>query len=378
MIRNGYDNRDIGGMGMKIRFKAEFARDWVMTREATVGKNPISHLRECIQKIIGPRGKIKLLDSGYTDCNLVFCTEELTFEKFEIELWRTLEDEFQIGKGSKEAVIQYNKVLEEEEAEEMKKAQTVSAIRHRMEGLLGAISYKQLLLDVNMISSQVTKLGIQRVFNAKAYLFSVDDGCGLTTYLDIFANLVDSLHLFTFSGENHVIETVVEKNDKDPWLQYNAIGKFKHKMICFDISQWVHSLEDQGFKRFLRKLRSLQKDYIYVFRIPYLEEPVLGQVYQAISDAMYTEKVVFPPFTYKEYFEYIAKPLAKYGFSISLEAKEEFNKKVLEEKSKGSFYGLRTMHKIAYEMMHRKMLVNAQNNTFDTVIRPSDLAGWAE
>lgn len=363
---------------MKVRFRAEFARDWVMTRELTMGKNPINHLRECVQRIIGAEGKIKTLDSGYTDCNLMLFMDSTTFEGFEIRLWQTLEDEFQIGKGSKEAVISYEKILDAEEAEEAKKAQMLAAIKPKVDSLLSAGAYKQMLEEIRIVAPQITQLGVQRVFNAKAYLFSVDDGCGLSTYLSILANLVSSLGLFEFADEAKVIETVVEKNDKDPWLQYNAIGKFKNKLISFDVSQWLDSLDDPGFKRLLRKLRSLQKDYIYVFRVPYMEEPALGRVYQTISDALYTEEVVFPPFTYKEYFEYVANPLAKYGFQVADDAKDEFNKKVLEEKSKGDFYGLRSMRKIAYEMMYRKMLKNARNGVTDMVIHGDDLTGWAE
>ena len=88
---------------MKIRFRAEFARDWVMTREATMGKNPINHLRSCVQDIIGPDGKIKTLDSGYTDCNLMLFVNSIEYSEFETKLWQTLEDEFQIGKGSKDS-----------------------------------------------------------------------------------------------------------------------------------------------------------------------------------------------------------------------------------------------------------------------------------
>ncbi|MBO4996444.1 MAG: hypothetical protein J6D02_00410 [Lachnospira sp.] len=363
---------------MKIRFRAEFARDWVMTRESTMGKNPINHLRDCIQRIIGKDGKIKTLDSGYTDCNLMLFIDDITYEGFEIQLWQTLEDEFQIGKASREADITYEKILDAEEAEEVKRAQLLGALKSKVDMLLGAGPFKDLLEEIVMVAPQITAMGVQRVFNARAYLFSVDEGCGYSTYLSLLSNMVASLELFEFGDENKVIETTVEKNDKDPWLQYNAIGKFKNKLISFDISQWVHDLDDPGFKRLLRKLRSVQKDYIYVFRVPYLEEPTLGRVYQTISDCLYTEKVVFPPFTYKEYFQYVADPLAKYRFQIAEDAKDEFNKKVLDEKSKGEFYGLRSMRKLCYEMMYRKMLSNARKGDADLIIHGEDLAGWAD
>ena len=363
---------------MKIRFKVEFVRDWVVTKEGTMGVNPVNHLRGCIQRIIGANGKMKTLDLGYTGCDLVLLTEDVSFEQFETRLWQTLEDELQIGKGCREAIIRYERIMDEEEAEERKRAQMGATLQKKLDSLLSAQPYKQMLLDTQLIASQVAKLGIQRVFNAKAYLFSVDEGCGLTTYLDIFANLIASLGLFEFSGNQRVIETVVEKTDKDPWLQYSSIGKFKQKMICIDISQWMQSLDSPDFKRFLRRLRMLQKDYIYVFRVPYLEGAALDKVYQTVNDAIYTECVPFPQFTYREYFEYVSIPLAKYGFTVAPEAKDEFNKKVMDEKSYGSFYGLRTMRKIAYEMMHRKLLNNAKNNVLDMVIRPEDLTGWAE
>ena len=363
---------------MKIRFKVEFVRDWVVTKEATMGVNPVNHLRGCIQKIIGPEGRMKTLDLGYTGCDLVLLLDEVSFERFEVRLWQTLEDELQIGKGSREAIIRYERIMDEEEAQEHKRAQMVTTLQKKLDTLLSAQPYKQMLLETQLIASQVSKLGIQRVYNAKAYLFSVDEGCGLTTYLDIFANLVSSLGLFEFSGNPRVMETVVEKNDKDPWLQYSSIGKFKQKLISIDISQWMPYLDQPEFKRFLRRLRTVQKDYIYVFRVPYLEGPALAKVHQAINDAIYTECIPFPQFTYWEYFEYISIPLAKYGFSVAPEAKDEFNKKVMDEKSSGSFYGLRTMRKIAYEMMHRKLLSNAKNNVLDMVIRPEDLTGWVE
>ena len=362
---------------MKVHFRAEFARDWVMTRENTMGKNPINHLRECVQQIIGSSGNIKTLDSGYTDCNLMLIFDEIDYEVFEMKLWQVLEDEFQIGKGSREANIRYEKILEKEEAEEVKKAEMLAAIQPKVDSLLSCAPYKELLHEINTIAPQITTLGVQRIFNSRAYLFVVDEGCGYTTYLNIFANLVESLELFEFTDDSRVIETVVEYNDKDPWLQYNAIGKFRNKLISFDISQWIEHLEEPDFKRFLRKLRSIQKDYIYVFRIHYTEEPLLSRVYQVISDALYTKSVVFPQFTYKEYFEFVSQPLGKYGFSVSDDAKDEFNKKVLDEKSKGDFYGLRTMRKIAYEMMYRKMLNNAINNGNSMIIHADDLEGWA-
>lgn len=363
---------------MKVHFRAEFARDWVLTREATMGGSPITHLRECIQNIIGSEGRIKTLDSGYTDCNLMLFMDKSAFSNFEVQLWQTLEDEFQIGKGSREAAIRYEKILEAEEVEEAKMAEMLAAIKPKVDSLLGVQPYKDLLEEVRLISSQIMTLSTQRVFNSRAYLFVVDEGCGLTTYLEIFANLAGSLGLFEFSAEHKVVETVVEYNDKDPWLQYNAIGKFKNSLICFDICQWISHMDEPGFKKFLRKLRHLQKDYIYVFRVNNMDDQVLARVYQTISDAIYTEQVIFPPFTYKEYFSYVAGPLSMYQFTVSEDAKDEFNKKVLEEKSKGDFYGLRTIRKIAYEMMYRKIIKNAKEGVVDMVIHGSDLAGWAD
>lgn len=367
---------------MKIRFKAEFARDWVMTREATMGKNPVNHLRDCIQKIIGPEGHIKILDSGYTNCNLVITTDSLTYEGFEVKLWQALEDEFQIGKGSREADIRYDRVMDEEEKEEAERARMLSAIKLQEDSLQGATEFKALLEEMRLIAPQIAQLGVQRVFNAQAYLFSLDEGCGYTTYLNIMANLIGSLGLFDFADEGvRIIENVVEKNDKDPWLQFGGMvkDKFKGRLISFDISQWVDSLDDPMFRRFLRKLRSIQKDYIYVFRVPYFKDDLmLDRVYQDVSDAMFTRKIVFEPFTYKDYFLYAARPLASYNFQVADDARDEFNKKVMAERSKGSFYGLRSIRKIVYEMMYRKVLHNARTGSSSQIIHAEDLAGWAD
>ena len=113
--------------------------------------------------------------------------------------------------------------------EKVLKTQMLSAIKPKVDSLLSAAPYKEMLAQVRLIAPQITQLGVQRVFNSRAYLFAVDEGCGFSTYLSIFANLVSSLGLFEFTEEAKVIETTVEYNDKDPWLQYNAIGSLRIK-----------------------------------------------------------------------------------------------------------------------------------------------------
>lgn len=356
---------------IKIKFSVEFARDYVLSKERSMRGGPIEHLRECIVNMVGPDNKVSMKGTTYTDCNMLIQLNDMSYAKFEEKLWQTLEDEFQIGKGTKNCKINLEQIDTEELAEE-RRVQSAYAVIQQLDGMFGAKALKELARELVAVSPQVKATEAFSVFNAKTFLFAIDDGCGLTTALKYLGKLIQGLELFEFTEGYQEIEVVVENNEKDPWAQITAVDKFKHKMISFDISSFVNHTEDPRFRKMLRRLAEIQKDYIFVFRIPGIEGIALEKMYQAIYDVMCVRLIPFPQYTYKEYFMFFERVVEKYQMQVDPNAREAFNAMMLDEKSKGSFYGFKSTCKMAKEVIYNKLVHNANNEPGDNIIRASE------
>ena len=356
---------------IKIKFTVEFARDYVLSKERSMRGGPIEHLRECIVSMVGPDNKVSMKGTTYTDCNMLIQLNDMSYQSFEEKLWQTLEDEFQIGKGNKNCKIQLEQIEGEGVVQE-RRVQTAYAIMEQIDAMYGAKDLKNLCKELLVVAPQIKASEAYSVFNAQTYLFAIDDGCGLTTSLKQLGKLMQGLELFEFTEGYPEIEVVVENNEKDPWAQISAMDKFKHKMISFDISAFVNHTEDSRFRKMLRRLAEIQKNYIYVFRVPGIEGVALEKMYQTIYDVMCVRLVSFPQYTYKEYFMFFEKVIESYQMQVDPNAREAFNAMMLDEKSKGSFYGFKSAYKMAREVMYNKLMNNAGNELGDNIIRSSE------
>ncbi len=178
----------------------------------------------------------------------------------------------------------------------------------QIQNLLGASEIKALAMECSSMARLLVNDHVTMAFTRRTYLISIDDGYGLTTYLNLFANLLEELNLFEFSSEKKVIEIPLEASENN-------------------------SNVDDVFSKVLIHLQS-----------------------------SVCKSLTVPPFTLYEYRKYAAIFLHKNNFFMETESWNVFLKRILIEQTNGKFYGMRAVQKILYEMLLLKQLYNANHN----------------
>lgn len=85
--------------------------------------------------------------------------------------------------------------------------------------LVGANNFKALAHECQKVAQRLIENGLLDSFTSRSYVVSINDGYGLTTYLNTFADLIEELSLFKFTSSTKVVEITldhsnVRNNDK--------------------------------------------------------------------------------------------------------------------------------------------------------------------
>ena len=263
--------------------------------------------------------------------------------------------------------------------EDEEREKRLAALVQKIEAMIGGDEYKALAREITTIAPNIIEGGNPDIFTYQTYLFSINDGYGLSSYLGSLAALV---HLTGIKKANmsDPIETFtlqLPKGSSDepfkPVMDALRRGRSDRiKLLCIDISEWMNKLEDKCFKEFLAELECCLDEFIVVFRVPFVDKEVLEQVRYSLNDLMYVRAVSFPPYTHKELQECAVAELKEFGFTMSKNAWDCFHSRLSEERSDGKFYGLNTVKKVVRELLYKKQLTNALNKCNDKVISRKD------
>lgn len=254
----------------------------------------------------------------------------------------------------------------------------------KINSLIGADEFKALAKEIVDIAPQIRKNGTAEILSRQSYIFSINEGCGLSTYLLTLKELFEAIKISDI-GINGIEEITInlpktETDDPFPRIGSNIMssGSKGKKIFCIDISQWMSKVNNAAFKRFVSDLSKRMSDYIVIFRIPFVDKGVLSQVRFALNDLMYVRTVTFPPFNHDELQACAKKELDKYGFTMSEDAWEGFHIRIAEEKRDGKFYGINTVKKVVTELLYKKQLSNVRCGNDDTNITKDDIAEICE
>lgn len=226
---------------------------------------------------------------------------------------------------------------------------------------VGWDDFKELCTEIMTVAPQIKRNGTFKSFMFQNYLISVNEGYGLSTALDEFADLIDKLELFTFSGDQHVLEVRLTTKsggsdtmtlDEATDALYNTDGR--GKLICFDISEFIEKSKHTEFKQFIQKMVDLQEYYLFVFRIPFLEPDALKAIQRLLADVLYTRVITVQPFNNEQLKECAVRALAEFGYNADEQVWDVFFSRLSEEKSDGRFYGIQSVRKVIYEMLWLK------------------------
>lgn len=254
----------------------------------------------------------------------------------------------------------------------------------KIQALVGADEFKKLAEELVAVAPQIRKHDTRRAFAFQNYLFAINDGYGLSTCLELFAELIEELGLFGFKSgkrvEEHRLNAVGRGNGEEQLeqlLQALSLGNGS-RIICLDISEWISQLNGNAFRRFLYGLNDVASNYIFVFRVPFLEQEVLREVRHRLNNVLFTREVSFVPMDNTELTVCAKDSLKKWGFTMDEDAWDVFRTRLSEEKSDGRFYGINTVNKIVNEMVYRKQLSNVMMGLDNTHIRRKEILSLAE
>ncbi len=270
----------------------------------------------------------------------------------------------------------------EQAPSEPKRTEVKRSALDDINGLVGAEEFKALANEVATVAPEIIKNKTQEVFTCQSYLFAVNDGCGLSTYLGLMSKLFAELGLAKLASEPVYEEKVAPLKDvRDGMEPFAGVlkklngnyGSGLH-IMSIDISEWLDKTDGKLFKDFLHVLSESAKEFVYVFRAPYLDKDVLDRLQGSLNDMLFIRTVAIAPFTNEELQAAAEKSIAGYGFSVAKNGWKGFDNRISEEKSDGKFYGLNTVNKVVRELLYKKQLKSAITGKSNKVIKAADTA----
>ncbi len=249
----------------------------------------------------------------------------------------------------------------------------LKSVLEKIHNLIGAEEFKQKVEEVVRVAPKIRD--IKGYFAKNRFLFSIDNGNGLSTAVRLFAELLKVLGL-NKSDRVHELAEVPTLERPDDFA--DMIGKYSRQanhagVVVVDLSKCYGDLLKEGYREFLAALASLDEAPVIVFRIPYLEEQVRRTVEEALSDRFFIHSVPFVPASMEELYAYAVRSAESLGYTFSEDMKAPLCDRIAQEKGDGRFYGFNSVDKIVYSLVYEH--AKAEETEQDKVITSTVFGG---
>lgn len=260
-------------------------------------------------------------------------------------------------------------------------------------GYYGADDYLRLVTELYGSLPLLKEVGALKAARMQSYVFACDPGGGFTTLLSSFGDFLHRMHVY---GENDEKKTnyteytagketaggVASADDIYSALREQSAIE-ENNVIGIDIGYFVESGKHDELRRFINRLYRLQDDYVFVFRIPFLEKKALDDFIGVLSDVMLIRPVRIPPLHDMVLLEHMWDELYQLGYAFDNELTDTFFELIRAEKKDGRFYGFKTVSKIVHEMVLNKASKDAEKlraggEVEKKMLRPRDIDVMAE
>ena len=343
--------------------KIEFDQIWLLERRNDE-KLPVEIIKDRLETMFGNSFKIDHEDYALISFTLENGAVEQTAQKINSVLQEefTLNDGRQIHESTNSVYYVYPEVMLA--MTEGPKSNDSSPLSY-FDTLVGWDEFKKLCREIASVAPQIRNHNTQISFQHQNYLFAVNDGAGLTTMLNTFTDFITTLELFPFYRDDPVKEIKLGMHTEDgftsPFDTITALGKLenRNRLVCIDIRAFTERPRLGDLKQFLRQLIPLESDYIFAFRVSYIEPTALKSLSDTISDVLYLRTIAVPPYSNEQLKQGAVLALADYSFRLDDDAWDVFFSRIAEEKSDGRFYGMQSVRKIVCEILWLKHLADA-------------------
>lgn len=340
----------------------------------------------------------KIVDEGLIGCEIIVETVDDAIS-IKDKCWRFMTETYnvkpsdnivemnidEVAEAEAESVSEEKAVVKNEERVETTdsdkkgddEADGLTAIE-KIHALVGAEEFKKMADEVFKVAPLIKKHNSFPSFLQQHYLFSINNGNGLSTYLSLFSELLSELGLFNCEK---VIEEKVDMSNTPFSRVKSLLSKSKihtkGKIISIDISDWMTKITEKDFRDFLSDVDDAMGDSIVVFRVPFVEKDVLNDIKKGINDILLVRDISFVPFNNDELKQYASQLISEMGFVAENDIWPVFDAKIADEKNDGRFYGLNTVKKIIREMIYHKHINNVYNDVDDNVIKKNEILSLA-
>lgn len=245
----------------------------------------------------------------------------------------------------------------------------------KIRALVGAEEFKALAEECVRVAPGLIKHNALDTFVRQCYLFAINDGEGLSTYLDLFGELLTYNKLITVAGDRRIVEIAVSSKENGISEACSAVRRAKTggKILCIDISECMTALHEPRFRTLLECVNEDAAKNIVVFRVPFVEHNVLAGIKKSLADILSIREVSMVPLDTAELLQCAGDELQRRGFQMGEDAWDILRARIVEEKSDGRFYGINTINKVVREMIYMKQLNNAQNGVDDMLIKKDEI-----
>lgn len=247
-------------------------------------------------------------------------------------------------------------------------------------------SYFQELVQV---IPMLTRLGAAEQLWSQELLISVDNGFGLTAFLQLLCKIYRNYGLCAQRDMNKNIREIevayrkIEEAKYEAWEELLELAQEfaktnqrepgKRLILCMDISEWQSELSNTRVKNYLRRIHEVSANFICVFRIPFMERHVIGGIEEHLRDIMGLRTLIVSPMSLENMTDYVKNKLKQAGFAAETDCDELLERWILKEKGSGSFFGYKTLDKIVSQVIYQKALLNCADDTENLCVTASDI-----
>ena len=198
--------------------------------------------------------------------------------------------------------------------------------------------------------------GCEQFVFERALLFSINDGDGLHTQLQLLGKLWEGILLLNsmpviyrelrLPDRMEIINT--EKlSDRDIVLSNIEADELLYvpckQILCLDITQWIDRVESSEFRAVLSRLRDTTEDQLIVFRVPAVDDQALERLREAIGWFFNVDIVYTPPCSLDDYYAYALQKMEKRGLEADEEALAALRRALELRRSDSGFWGFHSV-----------------------------------
>ena len=261
----------------------------------------------------------------------------------------------------------------------------------------GVNDYQRLCAEISESFPILDDRGGRKFFIKQNYLFAIDRGCGFSSLLGSLSHFMRTMWVFPEDPDEGMKRYVTrdeidsEKSDEDgeesgeekEQVEHRSkhaeiiIGKESDEGGCTSVDDFISQLESNSYDRqygalgidisyflegkrkdqlrdFLKRMEPYQENYVFVFRVPFLEKKALDEIAGILEDAMLVRVVKVPPLNECVVLETVWNTINETDYCPDTGLIQLILDKIHDEKRDGRFYGFKTAEKIAIEMILKK------------------------